>query len=163
MADKKMIKRPGKTLIVKTDQEFSTDKLVGLVQHNSVADNKHFLVFDNVENSKKAFKIIKSDYNLSVRYAYYKLYFTITGINDTSDYSLIKKNHMAWLTNLGTNVLYYKLYKKDDKLIGCGDFTIDSKEDMDKLIGDNGCKTFLFDTYSGSFYRYTKKDSKKVE
>jgi hypothetical protein len=157
--NKKVIRKIGKTIIVKTNSDFSSKDLAGLKSHTPVANGKHFLVFDSLENSKTAFKTLKSNSSLSVRYAYYRIYFTISNLDETSDYATLKKDHIEWITkSCDVNVLFYKLYKKDDKLIGCGDFTIDTKEDMDKLISKEGIKTYTFGNHTGTFYRYNKKD-----
>lgn len=157
--NKKVIRKIGRTIIVKTNSDFSSKDLSGLKSHTPVSNGKHFLVFDSLENSKNAFKTLKSNSSLSVRYAYYRIYFTMSNLDETSDYSTLKKDHIEWLTKTcDANVLFYKLYKKDDKLIGCGDFTIDTKEDMDKLISKEGIKTYTFGNHTGTFYRYNKKD-----
>ena len=58
-------------------------------------------------------------------------------------------------------VLYYKQYMKDNKFIGCGDFTIDTKESMDKLLNKDEFKNYTIDTLSGTYYRYNKKTDQK--
>ena len=62
-----------------------------------------------------------------VRYSYYKLFFTIIGLNDNSDYNTIKKeliDHISKDTNI--QVLYCKFYCKNNKYLGCGDITVDT-------------------------------------
>jgi hypothetical protein len=155
---KKSVRKAGRTLVIKTDSSFSTNNLKGLQSNTSIGNNKVFLLFDNVTNSKNAFINLRKNKDLSVRYAYYRVFFTMTGFNDSSDYGELKKNHSNWIeSNTGANVLYYKHYKKDNKLIGCGDFTIDSKEAVDKLLSKDGLRTYTFGELSGSFYKYNKK------
>ena len=162
--NKKVIRKIGRTIIVKTNSNFSSKDLQGLSSHVSVDNGKHFLVFDTIENSKNAFKVLKSNNSLSVRYAYYRIYFTMSNLDDTTDYSVVKKNHIDWISaNSNASVLFYKLYKKDNKLIGCGDFTIDTKEDMDKLISKDGIKNYTCGNHTGTFYRYNKKDDNNFD
>ena len=157
---KKTIRKAGRTLIVRTDNTFTTEGLTGILQNNNVQDGKYFLVFDTINNAKSAFKTLKADINLSVRFAYYRIFFTMEGINQSTDYSTLKKSHMKWINdNSGGQVLYYKQYMKDNKYLGCGDFTVDTKESMDKLLSKDEFKTYSFDGLSGTYYRYNKKSN----
>ncbi len=162
--NKKVIRKAGRTIVLRTTEKISSDGLKGLLQHNDLQNGKHFLVFDTIENSKIAFKTLRSNANISVRFAYYRVFFTMNGIDANADYSQLKKSHMDWLTqNSDAQVLYYKQYMKDNKYLGCGDFTVDTKESMDKLLDKDGLKNYSFDSYSGIYYRYNKKTEKPDE
>lgn len=159
MKKRKTVRKPGRTIVLRSDVEFSPKDLVGLSSHNIVNNGKQFLVFDNIENSKNAFKILKTNPDVNVRFAYYRIFFKMSGLDESSDYTEVKKVHTEWIIlNSGADVLYYKQYKKDSKLIGCGDFTVDTKESMDKLLNKDELKMYTIDKYSGTFYRYNKKD-----
>ena len=161
---KKTIRKAGRTIVLRSTENFSTEGLTGLLQHNDLQNGKHFLVFDTIDNSKNAFKTLRSNANLSVRFAYYRVFFTMSGIDASADYTQLKKQHMDWVTlNSSAQVLYYKLYMKDNKFLGCGDFTVDTKESMDKLLDKEGLKNYSFDSYSGTYYRYNKKSDKEEE
>jgi hypothetical protein len=156
--NKKVIRKPGRTLVVKSEQPISSDGFVGLVNTAQTTNNSHFFVFDNIENSKTAFKILK-DASHKVRFAHYRIFFTMNGVDDTITYNDLKTQHINWIiSNSGADVLYYKQYRKDNKFLGCGDFTIDTKESMDKLLDKDGLKNYTFENYSGTFYRYNKKN-----
>lgn len=158
MKKRKTIRKTGKTIILRSEQDFTPSDMIGLVSHIKVNDEKHFLVFDSIDNSKEAFKTLRTDSKLSVRFAYYRVFFKMSGLDENSDYTQIKKEHSEWLVaNSGANILYYKQYKKDGKLIGCGDFTVDTKDSMDKLLNKDELKTYSFGAYSGTYYRYNKK------
>ena len=82
----------------------------------------------------------------------------MSGLDDSMNYNDIKAMHTKWIIeNSGADVLYYKQYRKGDKYLGCGDFTIDTKESMDKLLDKDGLKNYTFDKYTGTYYRYNKK------
>lgn len=154
--NKNIVHKAGRTILIKTHDPILTESLEGLVNSIQTNNGNVFLVFDTIENSKSAFKILKQNYK--VKFAYYRVFFTITGLEDSTDYNDLKKNHIEWLTsNSGAEVLYYKQYKKNNKYLGCGDFTIDTKESLDKLLNKDEHKTYSFDNYSGSHYRYNKK------
>lgn len=161
---KKVTKKASRTIVLRASEDFTPSDLTGLLQHNDLQNGKHFLVFDTIENSKNAFKSLKSNAKLNVRFAYYRVFFTMTGIHDNADYSQLKQQHREWLTNnSGANILYYKQYMKDGKYIGCGDFTIDTKESMDKLLDKDLLKNYSFNGLSGVYYRYNKKSENKQE
>lgn len=161
---KKIIRKSGRTLVLRATEELSTEGLAGLLQHNNLQNGKHFLVFDTIENSKNAFKLLKTNLKISVRFAYYRVFFTMNGIDSNSEYYLLKKQHTEWIAqNSGAEVLYYKQYMKDNKFIGCGDFTVDTKESMDKLLDKEGLKNYTIETLSGTYYRYNKKTDQKSE
>ena len=81
----------------------------------------------------------------------------MTGIEDNDNYNDIKEQHVQWLTsNSGADILYYKQYRKAGKFIGCGDFTIDTKESMDKLLNKDEFKVFSFSKYTGINYKFNK-------
>lgn len=160
--NKKVIRKSGRTLIIRTSDILSIEGLDGLLQNNDLQNGKYFLVFDTIDNAVSAFKILKNNNNFNVRFAYYRVFFTMSGIDANSDYSQLKKLHSDWITqNTGAEVLYYKQYMKDNKFIGCGDFTIDTKESMDKLLNKDEFKNYTIDTLSGTYYRYNKKTDQK--
>jgi hypothetical protein len=160
MQNKKVIRKPGRTLVVKSEQSISTEGMTGLQNSVQTTSGSQFFIFDNVDNSKTAFKLIK-DMNLQVRFAHYRIFFTMTGFDDTVNYNDIKTQHTQWITeNSNASVLYYKQYRKNDKFLGCGDFTIDTKESMDKLLDKEGLKNYAFDKFTGTYYIYNKKNDK---
>lgn len=157
---KKMIRKAGKTLVVNSETDIQTNDFTGLVSSVKSSTNSHFLVFDTIENSKVAFKILKT-LNHKVRFAYYRLFFTMTGLDENASYNDLKEQHIQWITtNSDAQVLYYKQYRNGGKFLGCGDFTIDTKESMDKLLYTETLKNYSFDKYSGVNYRYNKKNDK---
>jgi hypothetical protein len=157
---KKIIHKTGRTLVVKSDNDVSTEGFTGLINSVKSNNNSYFFVFDTVENSTDAFKMLKTA-NHKVRFAYYRLFFTMTGLDDNASYNDLKEQHTQWIiSNSDAQVLYYKQYRNGGKFLGCGDFTIDTKESMDKLLDKNTLKNYSFDKYSGVNYRYNKKNNK---
>lgn len=155
---KKMIFKTSRTLVVKSENDVLTDGLTGLVNFVKSNNNFYFFVFDTIENSNNAFKTLKTT-NHKVRFAYYRLFFTMNGLDDDANYNDLKEQHIQWITsNSGAQVLYYKQYRNGGKFIGCGDFTIDTKESMDKLLDKETLKNYSFGKYSGINYRYNKKN-----
>jgi hypothetical protein len=151
-------RKAGRTLLIKASEPLT---LIYPGQINSLQTNNNiqFIIFDTIENSLNAYKIIKENCDVQIKFAHYRIFFTINGIEENTDYNTVKNLHCEWLTaNSDANILYYKLYLKNNKFIGCGEFTIDTKDSMDKLLNkDNGLKQYTFDKYSGTYYRYTKK------
>lgn len=156
--------RPGKTLLVKitngSNATFANkvfDNLKGLSNRvESSGSNSLFLTFDNVTNSQAAFTKLRGESDYRVKYSYYRVFFTITGLQDSSDYNDVKKSMVDYVeSNCKAAVLYYKLYRKESKYIGCGDFTMDTMDGMNALLAkDSQFKTFTLGGLTGTFYRY---------
>jgi len=161
---KNTIRKPGRTLVVKSDDTIDTTNLNGLQNSVNTTKGTQFLVFDTVDNSKDAFKLLK-DLNLKVRFAHYRIFFTMVGVEDSVSYNDLKTKHIDWIVqNSAASVLYYKQYRKGGKFLGCGDFTIDTKESMDKLLDKDTLKNYTLEKYNGTFYRYNKKtDNEQLE
>lgn len=59
MQNKKVIRKPGRTLVVTSEQSISTEEMTGLQNSVKTTSGSQFFIFDNVDNSKAAFKLIK--------------------------------------------------------------------------------------------------------
>lgn len=160
------VRKAGRTLLLKNPNgtTISYDTLEGL-QHRSEtkSSNSVFLTFDTVENSQSAYNKLSSEHSdVRVKFSYYRLFFTIEGMTDTTDYTAVKQELTNWVESKAfTTVLYCKFYRKDSKYLGCGDFTVDTLDGMNTLLNkDGGLKEFSFGQYKGTFYRFnnTKKD-----
>jgi hypothetical protein len=161
------VRKAGRTLLLKNPSgtTVSYDTLEGL-QHKSETKttNSIFLTFDTVENSLKAYKQLRTEHSdTRVKFSYYRVFFTIEGLTDTTDYATVKQDLTSWVeSRASTNMLYCKFYRKDSKYIGCGDFTVDTLSGMNTLLSkDGGLKEFSFGQFKGTFYRFnnTKKDT----
>lgn len=74
--------------------------------------------------------------------------------------TIIKQNEfMDYVGNqVQSSVLYCKFYRKDNKFIGCGDFTLDTLTGMNTLLDkDSGKNEYSFGSFKGTFYRFNKK------
>jgi len=165
----KTMRKAGRTVLVKTISGNSIDSsvfdsLVGIISHSETkTSNSYFLTFDNTTNSLNAYNKLKldsSDYK--VKFSYYRVFFTINGLTDSTEYNQVKHDISTFVTDkTNSTVLYCKLYRKDNKYIGCGDFTIDTIDGMNILLSkDVGIKEFTIGDLSGVFYRYNSKKEK---
>lgn len=162
--NKKMVRKAGRTLLVsptnntgKSETIFS--KLTGLSTNHSTDNGSFFLTFDTVQNALDSFQYLRQNHpEIRVKFARYQIFFTISGLNSSSDYSVVKQNITNFVEKeAGAHVLYFKLYRKGDKYLGCGDFTIDTKDAMDKLLKKEGSlKNYTIGDLTGTFYRYNK-------
>jgi len=162
--------KAGRTLLVKpSNNTFATslfDELEGLTsKHHIVKSDSHFLIFSSAKEALQALKKLKSTKNARVKFAQYRIFFKMDGLTDTTDYNSVKNAHTELVKKIGGDVLYYRLYRKDNKFIGCGDMTIDTKEAFDKLIGseEDSLKQFKFDIVSGTHFRYKKTTNENEE
>lgn len=170
MQRRKFIRKAGRTLLVtfpnlnnttnvNYESLLNTSTYEGL-QSTSSKNNNLFLTFDNITNSVKAYKRIRSEHSdWRVKFSYYRVFFTMVGLSNTNDYNTVKQSFSKYVSdNTNSNVLYCKFYRKENNLIGCGDLTVDTLEGMNKLLTkENGLKEYSFDSFSGTFYRYNEQ------
>lgn len=168
---KKSVKKAGRTILVRTvsGAPLASSVFDGLEGLQSRTETKSstswFLTFDNADHSLAAFKKLRSESSdYRVKFSYYRIFFTMTGLTDTTDYNQAKTALMNYVTEKsGSTPLYCKLYRKESKYIGCGDFTVDTLESMNSLISkEGGLRDFTFGSYSGSFYRYNPRKDRTL-
>jgi len=150
---KKSVRKAGRTILVKTISGNSIDSsvfdsLTGLVsQSETKSSSSYFLTFDNVTNSVNAFRKLRTDStDYKVKFSYYRVFFTVNGLTDSSDYNQVKQDIVTWV---------------GDKTKSSGDFTIDTIDGMNTLLAkEGGLKEFTVGQLSGTFYRYNGKKDK---
>jgi len=168
---KSTIRRPGRTLLIKPTSNIDLsvlDTLEGCItKHLTEKSNSYFLTFTTADQSLSALKQLKKQFGTSVRvkFAHYRVYFTLTGLVDTSDYGDVKKTHTLLITQGNKcNVLYYRLYRKDNHYLGCGDLTVDTKEGFDQLMSSDSLKDFVLgENLTGIHYRFNKTQAPHQE
>lgn len=157
---KSYVRKAGRTLLVKVlDTNFKLPHNLEGLQTNYFTENSnsYFLTFDDIKNSLNALKLLRNDFDqqIRVKFAYYRIFFTLNDLNNSLEYNTIKSQHKAYIEGNGGNVLYYKLYVKDNQYIGCGDMTVDTKETFDQLMSEENLKNFTLDCgLSGVHYKY---------
>jgi hypothetical protein len=159
---KSYVRKAGKTLLVKVlSDSFNTSVLSfkGLQSsHHSEGSQSYFLTFGDVKQSLSALRELRKNHGDSVRvkFAYYRIFFEMENLTDDMEYNTVKTQHRDMVQEkTGSSVLYYKLYRKNNSYIGCGDMTIDTKEAFDQLMREDKMKHFtLASGVSGIHYRY---------
>ena len=169
-SEKNVVRKHGKTLILKGNKDFDLSTLPfsdyeGLEERNESRSGCVFLVFDTVEHAATVWKNLKENHSEDVlsKFAHYKLFFKISNLEDSSDYNDVKERLSSWINqNTGATVLYFKLYRKNNQYLGCGDLTLDTKEGMDALLDKDKFKEFSVDDteYTGTFYRFDNRRRK---
>lgn len=144
-------RKSSRTLLLKgvDEKEF---KYEGLQQVEKSPQGNLFLVFDTLENSRKAFKDLRVN-RVNCKYSYYKLFFKSTNLDTTKTYDELKKSFLQLLSDTvsGLNVLYFKYYRKDGNFTGSGDFVVDRKSDCDALVK---ARTLKMGECEVTYYRY---------
>ena len=98
--------KPGRTLLIKptgTVDLSLLDKLEGMLsKHLTEKSKSYFITFATTEQSLNALKLVKKQfgYNCKVKFAHYRVYFTITGLLDDTDYGMVKTRHSEITINL---------------------------------------------------------------
>lgn len=141
---KRFVRKPGKTLLVKPlEESVNTNELEtlfsgskGFKEKVKTKTGSYFVVFDSLENSANALKELRKNFNdVLVKYSHYRVFFTMKGLSEESDYNEVKKSHIKFVEeNTNGSVLYYKIYRDENGYISCGDFTLDTKESLDSLF-----------------------------
>lgn len=161
---KKMVRKAGRTLLVSPSNgsslsESTIKELSGLSVSHSTKNGSYFLTFNDIQSALDGFrKLRETQSQLRVKFARYQIFFTVNGLTETTDYSVVKKDISTFVeTQTGGNVLYFKLYRKGDNYLGCGDLTVDTKDSMDKLLNkESTFKNFTLGGLTGTFYRFNK-------
>ena len=168
---KKFLRKAGKTLLIKAKDGCTVNEdwfksIDGLQKDGIVQTEKtgsYFLTFDDVGKSLDALKHIRKEHDkdVMVKFAHYRVFFTMEGLSESTDYNTVKQAHTKFIQdNTNSEVLYYKLYRNKTYL-GCGDVTIDTKDALDKLLNKDQNKEFdLGDGMTGKFYRYNGNKAK---
>mgnify|MGYP001186936183 CR=1 FL=1 len=168
---KRFLRKSGRTLVLKLrDESFdvkSLEDLTGLQESATTQNQAVFLTFDTKDNALEALKNLKKNNKeqLSVKFAHYKVFFKLEGLTKSTEYDKVKTAHTQWVeSNTQGEVLYYKLYRKNDEYLGCGDLTVDTKASIDALLSEEQHKTFkLDDTLSGTYYRYNRNGKPQTQ
>lgn len=156
--------KAGCTLLVKPSTQTSYDSVFsGFEGHQSTyhteKTNTYFVTFQTPQHALTALKSLKTSHGRDVRvkFAQYRVFFKLDGLTNETDYNTVKTAHSQLVLNGTTaNVLYYRLYRKNNSYLGCGDFTVDTKQCFDNLISNEGLKTFTLNGMSGTHYRYKR-------
>jgi hypothetical protein len=144
-------RKSSRTLLLKEvyDREF---KYEGLQNIDKSPHGNVFLVFDTLENSRKAFKDLRIN-KVNCKYSYYKLFFKSSNLDTTKNYDNLKSSFLSLLSDkvADINVLYFKYYRRDGLFTGSGDFVVDRKLDCDILVTK---RILTFEQNEFTFYRF---------
>jgi hypothetical protein len=166
---KKSVRKASRTLVVSGTNgspvsESIFSDLNGLEEISEpTKTGSRFLTFQTIPDSLTSFRKLRQDHpELKVLFARYEVFFTISGLTKEDDYSKVKEQHMAFVEKeADANVLYYKLYRKGDDYLNCGDLTVDTKKAMDKLISkESPLKNFTISNLSVTNYRFNRNQKK---
>jgi|SaaInlStandDraft_5_1057022.scaffolds.fasta_scaffold00837_15 DNA-directed RNA polymerase subunit L len=161
--NKNFIRKAGRTILIKFNEPTKFDpmafSLEGLKYHHIVEkSNSVFLTFDDVPHSLTALHNLRKELGQTVRikFAYYRIFFKMTDLTNNIEYNTIKTQHTDFVSKNGYNVLYYKLYRKNNEYVGSGEMTFDTKEGFDSLMTEETKQFTLECGVSGTHYRYNR-------
>lgn len=145
-------RKSSRTVLVKGEDVNKQFSYEGLQNQENSPQGNIFLVFDTLENARKAFKDLRQN-KINCKYSYYKLFFKTSVQDAISDYDTTKTAFMTLLKEKASdvNVLYFKFYRKNNVFTGSGDFVVDRKVDCDTFVT---MKTANIVNAEFSFYRY---------
>lgn len=97
-----------------------------------------FIECDKLEDSINLYNLLSKNEIVS-RYANYRMFIRITSDTNSHTYDEFKsmiKNKLNEVVDR-INIMYFKLYQKNDRLTGNGYIVIDKYEDLKKIIKNN--------------------------
>lgn len=146
-------KRAGRTLFIKGSFNPS-DSLSGLKHTEVTPKGNTVLVFDTIEQSFNALKQLKTS-GQNVKFNHYQVFFRVGNVQSNHTYDQIKQSIIKKLleTAPNSNVLHFKLYRKNDKFLGSGNFVVDTKESLDSLMSN---RNFHAENFEISLFRFKK-------
>tara|TARA_Y100000589_G_C26840417_1_gene501744 strand:+ start:131 stop:667 length:537 start_codon:yes stop_codon:yes gene_type:complete len=154
-------RRPGRTLVINNpEKEYSLQGYDGILNTFKTEKGAHFVIFNTVSNAENALNDLKES-GVRVKYSYYKLFVKTSGLDlENLTYDQLKEKVLSKLKSIDSNieVLYFKLYKRQNKLSGSGDLVLDLKEHLDALVE---LKNVELDNGSLSLYRYVINRTKR--
>ena len=161
--------RSSRTIWVQSQsKEIDSRVFSGLAQSGLTNHQEHnkgyFLSWDTLENASAGFTTLR-EAGYSPRYKFYKLYFTMSGTNGSEDYGTLKSDFTSHLESTSpVKVQFCKFYRKDGKLMGGGDLSIDTLDGYNDLVSSKSLnKNYKFGNYSGTFYKFNSKNDKKPQ
>jgi hypothetical protein len=161
--------RPSRTIWVQSQsKEIDSRVFSGLAQGGLIDRQEHnkgyFLSWDTLENASTGFTTLR-EAGYSPRYKFYKLYFTMAGTNGSEDYGTLKSDFTSHLeSTCNVKVQFCKFYRKDGKLMGGGDLSLDTLDGYNDLVSSKSLhKNYKFGNYSGTFYKFNSKNDKRAQ
>jgi len=158
--------RPSRTIWVQSQsKEVDSRVFSELVQRGLTIRQEHnkgyFLTWDSLENASTGYTLLR-EAGYSPRYKFYKLYFTMTGLNGSEDYGTLKGEFTSHLESTSSiKVQFCKFYRKDGKFIGGGDLSLDTVDGYNDLLSSKSVhKNYKFGNYSGTFYKFNSKNDR---
>jgi hypothetical protein len=156
---------PSRTLLVR-ESETKLPTLKGLMNEKAYTKtgNAFFLTFDTLPNAISAYNSLTT-LAFNAKYSYYRVFFTLSYAdnslfpNDKFNHEELKKELTELVSKHG-NILFYKQYKKDNKFLNCGYFTVDKIDTLNTLLNkESGLKDFtLSNNVKGTFYKFNNKN-----
>ena len=154
MEEKVFKRKEGRTLLVNNDSVDIELNYDGITSTHKTESGARFVIFDSVEHASSAYNDLTNK-DVKVKYSYYKIFFRLSDYNPDEElnYDELKGKVCEKLGKLikELNILYFKFYTKNNRLIGSGDFTVDTKETLDALIT---LKEMDLEPIKISFYRF---------
>jgi hypothetical protein len=156
---------PSRTLLVR-NSDTKLPVLKGLLEDKAYTKtgNAFFLTFDTLPNAITAYNSLTT-LAFNAKYSYYRVFFTLS-YTDNSQFPNDKFNHEQLKTELTDlvskhgSILFYKQYKKENKFLNCGYFTVDKIDTLNTLLSkESGLKDFtLSNNVKGTFYKFNNKN-----
>ena len=132
--------------------EFSTNIKLNQINQTLFIESK------DINTSISLFNKLKQN-NIECRYANYRMFLIIDSDFEKLSYDQIKNliKEQLYSINPNLNILYFKLYKKDNRLTGNGHIVVDNFDDLKNIVN----KIHVKDNFVFKLVNYVSKEKRK--
>lgn len=133
--------------------EFSTNIKLNKINQSLFIESK------DINTSISLFNKLKQN-NIECRYANYRMFLIIDSDFEKLSYDQIKNviKEQLYSINPNLNILYFKLYKKDNRLTGNGHIVVDNFDDLKNIVN----KIHVKDNFVFKLVNYVSKEKRKI-
>lgn len=127
--------KAGKTIIIsKYEEKEDMFEQFSNVKLNKI-NKSLFIESKDLQTSISIFNKLKEN-NIDCRYANYRMFLIIDSDFEKLTYDEIKNNikEQLYSLNQNLNILYFKLYKKENRLTGNGHIVLDNYDDLKNIV-----------------------------
>lgn len=152
--------KAGKTIIISkhNDNNNVFNEFTSNIKLNKI-NQSLFIESKDINTSISLFNKLKEN-NIECRYANYRMFLIIDSDFENLSYDQIKNSikEQLYTINSSLNILYFKLYKKDNRLTGNGHIVVDNFDDLKNIVN----KIHVKNNFVFKLVNYVSKEKRKI-
>lgn len=152
--------KAGKTIIISkyNDNNNVFNEFTSNIKLNKI-NQSLFIESKDINTSISLFNKLKEN-DIECRYANYRMFLIIDSDFENLSYDQIKNviKEQLYTINSSLNILYFKLYKKDNRLTGNGHIVVDNFDDLKNIVN----KIHVKNNFVFKLVNYVSKEKRKI-